>query len=1338
MVHGPHFFFAHFCSTDSFSNFTFTDIPETATQAFGTLTGGDTPTATLIPITLSPPPSLTPSNATLTQYFATRSIPTLSNTTILTESVVLGTASLPPNLTLTAPDVPTRSLPTASNTTELTLSVVPVTASNVSDATLSFVPVTETHVPVTLTVDPQTLTLPETLTPSIPMSVLCGLNATVTAPPRHPHPEQPLQLVANYSLNDAACEPPAAELVSYAWECARVPAGPGRGPAEPCGAAFESRGRVLALKPGALAEGFTYQFTLALTVAEWGPPAVARAAVEPRLQGLVARLEPRGEMVDVRDGPLTLDATPSYDPAPGPGQAYQFRWEACLMSSSRPCAVPSPNPFAELLSAATAVVQLPTDAGLAGQRWQFTVVYADAARAWRAATASVELAFVAVPVLRVTGTPTVAASPDPTQAVVAGARVAYGAAPVSSGALEVAWRSATLDVARASLSGRTDRLSLALPPAALAQPHTLTLTVTAPNGVGGSSTALQQRMVFPLPLRRPPALAAQLPANCGEVLSVNSTDAVLEAGSGVRIAVCEGAVYSPAGHYPLRYYAAAVDAAGVEYPIGAVSGDAGALWRVPPMPATGAAPYALRFALWVYDATGDVQRFDVSRTLPLTPAAAATLVPEAERLLRPASASPKDVLYSSVMLEAAATDSEDPAISRLADLALARIAALPDAAFAEVPVRPALSRAVQGLLHARLRANASADSGLDAFSRLGRRAIGRIARGGPVAAATPLAVRLANALAVLLRTAVVRAPVLDELAAATADVHRALSLGLAAAQHATVAAEAPYAACGAAAEAADCGFALGVARDEPYHLLRAAHATPAGQEVSWGQPVDAALLKRLEDGSAEAWGHVVDLQMSAGPLHRALRASTAALLPPPGALTQSLTLNAVRGLAANATVPVANLSRGSRVSLGFPWAAAGAGRCSFWDAAAGAWSDAGVETVVGDARTTCLSDHLTAFALALPQAPSPSPSPGTSLSGAAGWTVTTTTVLVLALLGGIVVLALLLVLCAWCYFSGKRKKAEDVTVHPELVTPGPCLALTPGETPGPPSKLAPGAELSPVLELEEPAQDTPDHHAPPEEPVYAAPDQQVPPEAPTRDAPDQQGLPRARLEGNDADARRCTVAWLDPMSPRSRPVSPEVEERVDPADEVVATPTSEAMPKWSTFSSALAAWVNADVADSLQQARKNSGCSGPAASAATALRSGGSAHTNPLSRPVLARTLSPAPAPNPMPMSPRSPFFLGPRALPPYPYPPALSPRSISPHRFRLPDNARVPLRPFVPAGPGPLPYLYPMASDPDAPPLSPEGPALTSPKAPSPRAPPPASLSTPVRRMSATSSGTD
>ena len=1307
------------CSTESLSfRGTFSDIMGSLSWGRSdTRTCNDPPTATLVVQTPSLP-FLTPTaNRTFTPLLLTPSIPTLSNTSVLTLSVVLGTPSPADNPTSTAPDIPTLSIPTLSNTTDATWSpALPATA--------TLVPVTETDVPVTLSeadnrtasLIPATVTLPQSATLSPGLALLCDLAATVTGP-QYPHPEEDVWLRAGYVF-ESACDPPAPDAaVVYTWACERE--APGQGPAQGCALSYDPQAEVLQLGAGALAAGYVYRFRVGVHVADWGQGRGAQAAVAPRLPGLVAVLAPVGELVGAGgDAPLTLDASGSYDPF-GPGNAtnetdgnYTFAWGACLLADNGTCSAtqPDPGPFAYLQSAGDSAVLVwpPDDGSLAGQRWRFAVVYAHADG--RSATAGVELEFAAGPVLGATADPRLFIYDDAAAPVLVTTKVDYRGEYVSSGALEVAWSSPTLDVARASASGRTDRLSLALPPGALERPHTLTVTVVAPNGTGNYSEALANRVVVTLPVRRPPVRAAAPPPGCAGVLSLDATDAVLAAGSRVRVAPCYAAIRSPAGLYPLRYRAAVVYA-GAEYPIGDVPAAGGVLWRVPLLPAVGAGPHSLRFVLWAYDSSGAAGRFeDANDTLPFSPgpSAGATLVLEAEQLLRSPALPLTDVLHAAALLDAASASQDSAAVAPLAEAAMARIAGELDAAAADVSLRPPLARAVGVLLRARLRANATLDAGFDAFAGRGARALSRLA-----AAGTTRPTDLVNALAVLLQAAVARVPVVPEFTAASADVHRALSRGLAAGQRLTEFADPPYVRriteasapayerCDSPGGGAGCAFGLTVYRDEPHYLLRPTSAA-AGLNVSWGQPPDEGLQRQLEASAAAAWGHVVDLHAAAWQLHAALPVSDAALLPPPGALTRSLSVHAVRGFVSGAPLPVAGLGGGSRVALGFPGVVPGA-QCGYWDLNATRWSTAGVETVAGTSETWCYSAHLTAFALALPGVSGAPPASGMSPTG------------LTVLLFGVAALLVALLCCCWlvlcCY--RRRRRRSDVVVHPDVVqvtpgaeftlTPGPP-GMTPGMTPGSPTSTTlvwmPGITLGPTpAEPVEPVCVSPETKsmalrpvADLVEPVCAARD------APATSAPSLQCLLVDLCD--DADA----VPTVESPPSVSRPdcataagAYPGSPVQASPLSAAPPKPADEGLPQWLTFSSALEAMVNADLEDAARHSR-----AAPSRTAAFS-PSQGSAHTNPL----VAGAGSPrgpgAPFRRivyPSLASPRAPVSLGPARPTPaispeppaaLPHGPPLNPLSQgSAHATPMGASAEVPGTPASPAPAAPFSPLYP------------------------------------------------
>ena len=153
-----------------------------------------------------------------------------------------------------------------------------------------------------------------------------------------------------------------------------------------------------------------------------------------------------------------------------------------------------------------------------------------------------------------------------------------------------------------------------------------------------------------------------------------------------------------------------------------------------------------------------------------------------------------------------------------------------------------------------------------------------------------------------------------------------------------------------------CTFALGIARDEPHHLLRRTHRTPLGTDVSWGQPPAVAMQRQLESRSAREYGQSVDLHMSASQLHAALRGADVSVRPPDRGVTLTLTLHAApRLVSAAPAIRIANLTNGSLLALRFPNIEpfAEAARCGYWDVPAQRWMDAGLTTAVGGMTDGC-------------------------------------------------------------------------------------------------------------------------------------------------------------------------------------------------------------------------------------------------------------------------------------------------------------------------------------------------------------------------------------------------
>ena len=1085
--------------------------PDTQSAAVAeTLSCTVSPSVTLFdPGTPSLPPDATPSNRTLTASY----VPTLSALTASNTSA--------PTLTLALRASPSLSdVPSWTVTTDFTESPLAVTQSRVPHTQTARSTPTASEVPRTFSSDPSSTSSPadsrswapsDSLTPSLfntvslprsssaspeptpTDSVVCVVSARI-APPPFPHPDETLWLHAGYAAEPPECDPP--DRVEYAWECERRVAGQRAGGA--CGVALDRNAPVVALAGGSLALGSTYHFTLTVSLVKGvrRASATAQVSIEPQLPAMVADLQPLGRLVDVRARQaVILNASLSHDPIGGPGDAYTFRWSACRVAPDGACATPDPDPFRDLRGRTGEAVRvvLGPHVPVAWQTWRFSVVYAQARRApRRSAEARVELEFVTEPVYRVAAA--VEARLDPDQPAVVAARVTYGGEPVPSGALRVAWLSPTLDLRGLSASGVTDRLSLAVPAAALAgpDPHTVTLTV--------AQGAVQQLPVLLRP-RRPPALAAPPPPQCARFLRVSAADAVLVPGSTVQLALCYGAFQSPAGLYPLEYRLAVVYH-GAEYPIAApipsgrrVLGPNGAavVWRVPMLPILNSEPLTtLRFVAWVYDSAGVGRRFEdaaIARLLRLDRYISGPMVvAEVERSLAdavPGERAVSDIARAAVLLAEAGAGVPDDVVARLAQHGLARVAAQPDSAFADVQQRRVLGHAVRGLLHAGLRANATVPARLEELGGRGSEALLRFR--GPVPGTDPSAGYLVDALSLLLQAATVHDPVLAHLERATAHVYAALSQALVAAQSVIVAAGPEYVRCdlGPARTVAVarpvCVFALGIARDEPRHLLRAAHRTPVDTDVAWGQPPDAAMQRLLELRCAGEYGAAVDLHTAAGPRHAALRAVASAALPPAGAVTQSLTLHAVVGLAsAAAAIPIAGLPRRAWLALRFPSAAphADAARCGYWDTAARQWLTTGLATTVAGPTTLCESAHLTDFALTLPVPPSPSPSPSPSLSpspspspspgvaGAAGDRGAGPSVTLIA--GLFVPLLLLLLLCClvalWCAHLRRKRKLQE-QIHPEHAAVGPGLTLTPA---GPDPEPLPDPEPPAAAPLPDP------------------------------------------------------------------------------------------------------------------------------------------------------------------------------------------------------------------------------------------------------------------------------
>ena len=1028
--------------------------PGTRTPALGTVTCNTT-TATLIPLTLTLAPSLTPTNRTPTPYAPTPSLPTASNTTAWTLSLAAATLSAPDAPTATAAAAPTRSLPTQSNSTIPTLSPTAPHALSLSApaTTTASRALTDTVAPVTPTPAASATASPLDVTPSVPVARtasgaataspsltltdprFCALAATIGGP-AHPHPDWPVWLRGGHAPVPPGCTAP--DAVGFVWRCVRTGAGQARGPGQDCGLAFDAAAPALRLDAGALAEGLAYHFSLSASAAGWGPGDAAHFTVTPRLPDPVAVLGPVGQLVDVRGPPLTLNASGSYDPAAPAGAARAFRWEACRLSRLDACTPgPVPGPFAYLGNATASAVAVGVSDGLVNQKWRFKVVFAaERARAPRSGSARPGVRHQA-------GVPGRGRGVEPARPHAPGA----GGRPRDARrAPGVQRRHARALVQRHA--GRRARVGLG--------PHGPPLPRAAPRGT------LRGRAARPHAHRH--GRRCWGPPDGGRRAD-RAGAAPAAAPPGPRPGAAPGLPQLPApgrhrrGTAPREPRPHRALRRRVREPRGAVPpalprGRGARRRRVPhrqrdrrggdmaraPVPRPrGRGGAAVRGGLWVEDAAGAARRFaDPQHVWPLAPAPgnASAMAREAADLLR--SAAPlADAARAAALLEAAAEAPEADAraaIPSLAQTAMERLLLLPGGSFGDVQQRRVVARTIPLLMGARLRAASAApdavDSAADLFADAAAQALVGVARAGPAPGSDPLATDLVGALSLLLQSAVARAPTLKSLYQAVPHVYGALSGSLAAAQ--TVVVGAPPRHCDAAAGA--CVFRLGLARDEPYHLLRAAHATPLGARVSWGLRPDAALVRLLEASAAEAEGQSVDLHMAAWGLHAALRPARPALVPPPGAATQSVALVAVRGFVSDRPVVVANLSAPSRLRLPFPPAPgppAPPPRCGYWDPGLGQWSTAGVDTVAGANATLCLSAHLTDFALLVP-APAPGPSPGAA-PGAG------TVAAVLGLVLGLVAALLLGLALCW---RRQRRAADGAAAGP--APPGKAaLRLTP-------------------------------------------------------------------------------------------------------------------------------------------------------------------------------------------------------------------------------------------------------------------------------------------------------
>ena len=302
-------------------------------------------------------------------------------------------------------------------------------------------------------------------------------------------------------------------------------------------------------------------------------------------------------------------------------------------------------------------------------------------------------------------------------------------------------------------------------------------------------------------------------------------------------------------------------------------------------------------------------------------------------------------------------------------------------------VTQVVGRALEAIVAAALEPSSSAP--VAPTFDLASRVLARLARDGPVFGRDPLAINLVNTLNAMLRGAIAHPGHSGKVVEATDSVYAALSQGLVAGQRLTVAADAAMCSAPASGPAVrvqvafpQCGFGLGLARDEPHHLLRARHTTPLGMALAVGPVPDAALRAALVAGAA-AYGQYADLHMTAWQLHDALAPANFSFGPPTDAITQSVSFHAVEGRRSGAALPVRGLSNVSRVTLQFPSLAPPGvplipypeALCSYWDPATAFWRTDGVETALDAAVTVCSTAHLTPFALALPMQPEPSPSP---------------------------------------------------------------------------------------------------------------------------------------------------------------------------------------------------------------------------------------------------------------------------------------------------------------------------------------------------------------------------